>query len=523
MSRSIHRTRRDYYRELKNDYADPSNKKDNLRKIRKELNRKREIKAQWREEKQIDEAQKYLMPIKADAVQIHYRDENKLIHYPVREDDVRGIADYLPQGIFNGLDSIIFCLGKEYIEETKENEEDIERDPYTNRIGAEIIKGVHYGSILGTYYPGSCNIYIYAHVYEEKNLKPDVLYSYLRLQMMSTLIHELGHHDDYMRRMGRGRWMGLNKAKVEDYAFLMQSEWAESAIVPYLLDRYPDEYAKLSSWITEYGGVDFPLSSLAGESTGYEVDGMTMLAFTASSALEGLFQNINEGKDKREACIEFAEGLHYGDYYEECLRSLESILSKNANNDKALGIKADTLLHLEKTEEAEKVALKCLSINQLNSDALDVLCDIYEEKKDWEKLLEFAGKGIRIADTSRWLSFRFLRHSVLAALFTGRVSLAQEILDSHDDNCIKHGKNALYSLMAFVYKDYQEALSLSKVWLSEERIFYKCYAIFKAVYNAVQKLTNAQEKEATFSNIESEFLKYSHINELLMELEEKYG
>jgi tetratricopeptide (TPR) repeat protein len=517
MSRSIHTTNRDYEKVLNAKYADKAVHEEVLCKIEKQLIKKQKIKQQKRKGRELKKDILLSMPVDVAALPINYQDENEWVHYPVQKNDILDIAKYLPAGVFDGLDSITFCLGKEFIDEDKKSEEDVQRDPYVNRIGSEITHGVYSGSILGLYFSDKSKIYIFAYVYAEKSLKPRDIFPYLRLQMMSTLIHEIAHHDDYMRRMGRGRWLGMNKAKVEDYAELMQAEWAKSAVIPYLLDSYPEEYEKLSGWIIKYGGVDFPLHLLAGESGGYEVDGLYKISITASSALEDLFQDIADGKSLDEARIDFAEGLHFAEYYKECLGSLDSILSIDETNEKALGMKADTLLHLGKCDEAESLALKCLSINPNNCDALDVTCEIYEDKKDWNSLLKFAERGINVPNISKWSYYTFTMRCAVAAIFLEKLPVAEKILNSVAGQSVDHWGLALKSLLAYFYRDYEKALKLSSQGLLQEKIIFSCKAVLKAVQNAaMDRMKMSKKEKAILSGIELNYLKNRHLDELFL-------
>ena len=66
----------------------------------------------------------------------------------------------------------------------------------------------------------------------------------LRHRMLSAFVHEVAHHDDQMRRIGRGRWLADNTDKNEHYAQRGQRSWTRTCVVPYLRETYGDALLK---------------------------------------------------------------------------------------------------------------------------------------------------------------------------------------------------------------------------------------------------------------------------------------
>lgn len=72
--------------------------------------------------------------------------------------------------------------------------------------------------MLGVYSSRIPTIRLFAYVYSEIIPNKEVWELYLKMEMLSTLIHEIAHHFDQISRVDRGRWLAREKDKVEGYA-----------------------------------------------------------------------------------------------------------------------------------------------------------------------------------------------------------------------------------------------------------------------------------------------------------------
>ncbi|MFC1834091.1 hypothetical protein ACFL2Q_05070 [Thermodesulfobacteriota bacterium] len=106
----------------------------------------------------------------------------------------------LPMGVTEGLADVVLSLG---------GGADGEPDPYTERYGCEILPGVFSG-LQGRYYPGDAVIEIHAYVYDSNLADREMWELYLRLRMLSTLVHEFGNHYDHAHRETRGPWFAVS-------------------------------------------------------------------------------------------------------------------------------------------------------------------------------------------------------------------------------------------------------------------------------------------------------------------------
>lgn len=519
LSRSIHTTNRVFLNEQKSEYADKEIKRTRLKKIYKNLKKKHRIKRQVLLERKFSPGKRpsKVITVDLESVPINVYDLSEHIHYPSSKEDLRGVLRRLPNDILLGLDSITLCLGKEYQENTseKDKEEDrkIHRDPFTGRICGDD-DPFYIPPVLGTYWTNTCKIFIYAFVYDEHEIQLKEVIPFLRLKMLGTFVHELAHHDDNMRRTGRGRWLGINEWKCEEYAELKEKEWAVEIVLPYLLDTYPEEYAALSNWIEKNGGVNFSLHILAGEAGGREIDGLIRIVFSATSAVTELFRNYLRGMSKYEAMIEFAHDIHIGDFYEECLISLNSILKEYPNDPKALGMKSDTYVLLEKFEEAQQAAELCLSIDPRNMDALDSLCDVYQRDHDWHELYEQSSKGIDVSE-ELWRKNSFIETNVLALIHLRDFEKAKSVCDTlPEKGRFISIKRAYEALIQYLIGNYATAYDISVDMLSQIRVVIPAKAIMKSILNQGSKDGYEQETQ-NLNEYENNYIDRSHLNDLL--------
>lgn len=521
MSRSIHTTKRVLINEQKNEYADKNAKRKRLEKIYENLRKKHKIKRQVLLERKFlsGKSPDKLITVDLDSVSISAYDSSEYIHYPSSKEDLLGILKRLPNDILIGLDSITLCLGKEYQEETVEKEMEDERvlhrDPYTGRICVEDESFLYFPPVLGTYWTSTCKIFVYAYVYDERVIQIKEVIPFLRLKMLETFVHELAHHDDNMRRTGRGRWLGINEWKCEEYAELKEKEWAVEIVLPYLIETYPEDYEALSNWIEKYGGVNFPLHILAEELEARDIDGMIRIIFSATSAVINLFRNFLKGMSRYDAMLEFAHDIHIGDYYEESLISLNSILKEYPDDPKALGMKADTYIHLGKFEEAKQAATLCLSIDPRNTDAHDSLCDVYQRDRAWLELYEQSSKGINAAE-ELWRKNSFIETNVLSLIHLRDFEKAKATCDTLP---VKGKyisiKKAYEALIQFLSGDYSAAFDISTEMLLQSRVVMPAKAILKSILNLSSKYGYYQETQ-NLSESEHNYLERARLNDLLI-------
>lgn len=111
MSRSIHTTWRHLQELRRGTDADRTAKGEEAKRLRQELRRKHEIKAQIAVERGLPTR----APVAAspEAIPICVRDSGAYIHYPASPDDLRAVMARIPPGTFDGLSGIELCCGEQ--------------------------------------------------------------------------------------------------------------------------------------------------------------------------------------------------------------------------------------------------------------------------------------------------------------------------------------------------------------------------------------------------------------------------
>lgn len=518
MSRSYHSNIRKYINEKKNKYSKDEINEEKMNQIEEEVLRKRFTKKNTLFNRKIDNRNiAYSQPFDPNTIEIKILDEGQYIHYPASKEELLGVIRRLPQNVVSGIHSITLCLGKEYQEDKVENSYEETRDPFTARICTEEEGPIFTPPTLGIYYTGTCKIFIYAYVYDREELKLDIIEPYLRLQMLSTLVHEIAHHEDNILRSSRGRWLGFNDWKCEDYAEFQQMNWSETAIVPYLMDTYSEEYSALSDWIEEHGGVRFSLVKLSGESKGRRIGDKVKLVFSASAAVMDLFKNVASGMSGHDAMLEFAKDLHYGDYYEECLKSLDTILLKNPKDSEALGVKADTYIHKEEYTMAEQLAKECLLIDNANTDALESLCDVNQHMKDWNGLKEISRLGMEAAGDDIFYVRSFTEVHIIALLYLKEYEKAKKEVENLPANGVQEQRKLAFDALVKVCSgDVEGALNIVNTVLTGEKVIGPARAILKAINNYISATKQISMQGHEFSEYELNYVKNTDIMGLLV-------
>lgn len=394
ISRSYHTTRRHLKELEKSDFANQEKRAKAIDKLQQELSTKRLVKKQVKTERR--QSEKPLPPTSIDAIPIRIVDSSPYVHYPAGPDDLRELLRVLPASLTDGLKAVELCLGKQSQKLSEQDPWWVDpiRDPYTSRLGYEILPGVYRGRSLGTYYQNRGIIRLFAWVYAPELPHLRIVEFYLRLRMLMVFVHELGHHFDFTSRVARGRWRADADDKVEIYAEEVEHDWAKEYVVPYLEQGYSGELAEMQAWMIEHAGIIVPLTFLAGDPRGTGPGGTirTNALFDTSDAFKDFVSAVIQNQDPMTTRIKFARDIHYSDEYELPLAILRTVLDKDPANIEALVLEGDIFIHQEKFAMAQSRAEAALGLEPENVDALEVLADAFEELKQWGALEKTADR-----------------------------------------------------------------------------------------------------------------------------------
>lgn len=283
-----------------------------------------------------------------------------------------------------------------------------------------------------------------------------------------------------------------------------------------MIETYPDEYNALLDWLEKYGGVRFSLEKLAGESKGRKIGDRVRHVFSASAAVEDLLKNIIKGVNEHDAMLEFAKDLHYGDYYEECLEALNTMLKVNPKDSEALGVIADTYIHLEEYIKAEETAKECLLIDNTNTDALKVLCDVKQNTRDWKGLSEISMLGIEAAGEEAFELRVFGEADIIASLYLKEYEEANKYINILPSMGFQlQRRQAFEALVKACSGDINNAFNIVNKVLQEEKVVLPAQAVLRAVYNYCVAIQGNSIKKYELNEHEQNYLKNTDIMRLL--------
>ncbi|HYE31551.1 MAG TPA: tetratricopeptide repeat protein [Methylomirabilota bacterium] len=323
-------------------------------------------------------------------IPIEILDAGQGVLHAASEEDVRAVLSRMPDAAWQGISRIQLSLGKAYQEERSTGEPQSITDPIIGRLGSQLFPGVYCGNVLGTYLPSRGLVSVYAFVVDpSKSPLPTAARDvYLKLHALGTFVHEVAHHHDNTARVARGRWLADRKENFENYAERMEHQWTREIVVPYLEATYKPEVNELLSWVEHHGGIRLSLTFLADDPRRTERDGHVRLVFSSADAFQLWVGEFPGCKSVHESRYAFAEQLHYADAYVECLQILESLLKDNPEDTRSLVWKADTLIHLDRSAEAEDIVNAVLGSFPGHEAALELRGKLLEARKQWGELLE---------------------------------------------------------------------------------------------------------------------------------------
>ncbi len=387
MSRSIHTTRKSLARLKRRKFASDDARHEAIDEARAELDRKRRIKRSVKTERH--QTQPAATPTTVATIPISVLDVGPCVHHAASPDDIRGVFGQLPANAVEGIDEVRLTLGSRYMAERHANLGGTP-DPHTGRLGSQLFPGAYAGGVLGSYHPYRGRISIYAYVVQENRLPMPRLICdlYLRLHALKTLVHEVAHFHDHVARIQRGRWLADRFENFEWYAEKMEHKWTEEIVLPFLETTYPKECRALRSWVRLRGGIGLPLEFFAGDSRRTERNGDTRLVFSTSSAFESWLDELPTCITNEDGHLALAWELHYSDQYENCLKVLDGILKRQPAHSKARACRADTLIHLERSDEAIADADSALANNPLETVAWVARARVLEDRKDWNEQID---------------------------------------------------------------------------------------------------------------------------------------
>ena len=471
VSRSIHATRRQLQEARRNRYAEAQQRRIRIERVGALLDRKHAIKVEvWggRHEPLLHDA-----PLDVAQIPIEVYDQQEYVHYPASVEDIRAVMQRLPAGTLDGVGRIELCLGKQYQGKALDDEDDAgildEPDPLVGRFGSELFPGVFAGRYLGTYFPASATIRLYAYVYEAALPHREMLEVYLRLHMLSTLLHEIAHHAQDAIQGMRGRWSVVPGEPSERDAEQRQYLWAQQVAAPYLEEAYPEAVQALYAWMTVHGGAAISLATLAEAPV---EPGL----WSSEIAFEELVEAVQTQRPLKEIRLGFAHNLYFAGHDAEALWIIERVLAEHPQDAEALSLRAHVYNRQKHYAEAEQAALAALAHDETYEYAWKELVQVYTGQGDWCKLEQ---ASTRVLELNPRREVSALGDRARARLELGRFAEATADIEALEGF---QGRGSLVSNMVRVLKallllrtgQYEEAWNLATLGLNSRGSIWRC-------------------------------------------------
>jgi hypothetical protein len=390
-----------------------------------DLDRKRRIKAFVDEERA--RPRRVLPSVDPTAVTISIRDVGPYFHYPAGVDDLWAILARVPPGVADGLDGVELCIDRSPPEDGDEAV-----DPWLGVLTEETMRGVWSSTVLGVYRWGErSRIQLHGYAFDPALRDRAVVQLVLRLQMLATFVHELGHHHDRRERTARGRWRG-DATDHELHAEAIERAWTCDHVIPYLEEVYPDELAALERWLVRHGGVALPLATLIGDPRSNSDETGEQRLFSVRSAFAHLFEDVQDQRPVTETRVGFARELHYGTHYAEALAILDHVTREDADDVQGRVLRADIYVHQERHDDAESIVVAVLAQLPDHVDALEVLTDIARARGDWRRVRELAARRTALLEPASWPWRSSMQEELRALLVLGEIDAADGLLATSD-------------------------------------------------------------------------------------------
>ena len=310
-------------------------------------------------------------PVTADEVAISFDRRNPFARYPVSEADLRAVLEQVAVRCSRWAERY-FPEPWRGVSARSGRGMGRARSRSLDASGDEHLPGVYCGLILGVCFWDARRIQVYGFVSAKPLEAPWALY--LRLHMLSTLVHEVAHHEDLMKGWARDRWIGDDKHKTEWYAESRQLLWVETVVIPYLQEAYPAEVALLEDWMHERIGLVLPLRILAGDARiRAKKHGMYYWRNTFGSsadAFEQFVRAIDTGQDITEARLDLAIGLHRAEELDYAQEIIAVILAEHPDHVPTLVQKGWICREQKRYKEALEALEHANRLEPANSEVL---------------------------------------------------------------------------------------------------------------------------------------------------------
>jgi tetratricopeptide (TPR) repeat protein len=142
-------------------------------------------------------------------------------------------------------------------------------------------------------------------------------------------------------------------------------------------------------------------------------------------------KKLPDCKTLAESRLAFAREIHKCELYDQCLEILNPLLARSPDWTPALTCKADTLVRLQRFDEALLVASRALELDSANADAWKARGDVFECQENWEALLQNTDAWERSGRHPRSSQRELLLHRAVAYCAVDRIPEMEAAIAAH--------------------------------------------------------------------------------------------
>jgi tetratricopeptide (TPR) repeat protein len=341
-----------------------------------------------------------------------------LVHHPLTVDDVKGLLSRLPVDVRPFVQSVHLRSG---FHEDHMFAGGATRDPFTGRYGFETAGGIWVPPLLGRYRAQPGEIDLFGYVYDDAKLRVrEIQRVLLWLRQAQTLIHEVAHCWDGVKRTARDRWALDEEYRYERYADESAHKWLVEAAVPYFRQQRADEVHAFESWIETQMGLHISLER-AAEDADRSMWGI----------VEGLFEITAKWNDADQLNLrlELAEQFHFVDDFAPARQILEATLGQRPDDERAVILMGDIAVHEKDWQRALEWTGMALRLAPGDVDAHLDRVDALVGAQEWKEGIAACEHALRILDLEAATDASFRLERALCLMEVGEFANAGEELD----------------------------------------------------------------------------------------------
>ena len=414
MSRSIHQTRRHLEEIGRWDYADKQRRSEDVRLTEDGLQKKRMYKGRAHEARPRSNGSAGAPA----ALRVTVDEAHPLVHHPLAVDDVKGLLNCLPADVRPFVQSVHLRSG---FHEDHMLAGGATRDPFTGRYGFETAGGIWVPPLLGRYRSEPGEIDLFGYVYDDAKLRVrEIQLVLLWLRQAQTLIHEVAHCWDGVKRTARDRWALDEEYRYERYADESAHKWLVEAAVPYFRQQRADEVHAFESWIDTHMGLHITLER-AAEDADRSMWGV----------VEGLLEVSGKWNDADQLSLqlELADQFHFVDDFGPALQILEAVLGQRPNDERAVILMGDIAVHEKDWPRALEWTGRALRLAPGDVDAHLDRVDALVGAQEWKEAIAACEHALHLPDLDAATGASFRLKWALCLMEVGEFADAGEELD----------------------------------------------------------------------------------------------